>query len=581
MAITKNDLITNKHYYVSDRNVVLRKKENGSGAVNHLLLGDWLKYLGNTHDHTYKKRNKTYTDTYAFVRCRGDEGWLNISEFGSERALEVNFVDIGQGDGCHIVTPDDKILLIDAGKIGHMNRFLSWRYNLRGRNVKRAPDFDDSKPVDDPWPIDYVVMSHPDEDHYGGFQEVFENLKLSFSKIYHNGIIERPAPLPIPTTGIPANARKSLYRKDGIEYHTDVGGTFLVDDQRYLYDLVDSTTHLKDISETYPTTSKVLLTTIRALFKNSNGAKFKSLYKKMDALAESNFLDDFKSDTKFSLEILGPIREKISLDGKNIQTLRWFGAKSKDGETKNGHSVIFKGKYGKLSLLLGGDLNDKSQNFLLQSYSAEEKDIKTLDSIIKKISKKPKPWKASDQKKFDDAINAFVRTEAIGKDIFGVDVAKACHHGSQHVLDSFVKSVNASATVISSGDDEGYSHPRADALGAYGKFGYGRRPLIFSTELARSTREFTPRYQQYLALRGITLQIEAETDSKKKKALEKDLQAKKDRNVAVYGMITLRALGDKVIIAQKLERATKPQKKWDIYDLYYDEIEECYTYKSH
>src|SRR5687767_14023600 len=34
-----------------------------------------------------------------------------------------------------------------------------------------------------------------------------------------------------------------------------------------------------------------------------------------------------------------------------------------------------------------------------------------------------------------------------------------------------------------------YSHPRPDAVGAFGKFGRGDRPLIFSTELARSTRD--------------------------------------------------------------------------------------------
>jgi hypothetical protein len=49
--------------------------------------------------------------------------------------------------------------------------------------------------------------------------------------------------------------------------------------------------------------------------------------------------------------------------------------------------------------------------------------------------------------------------------------------------------VDATVTVLSSGDNEPYSHPRPDALGALGKHGRGLRPLIFSTELARSAKE--------------------------------------------------------------------------------------------
>jgi hypothetical protein len=42
--------------------------------------------------------------------------------------------------------------------------------------------------------------------------------------------------------------------------------------------------------------------------------------------------------------------------------------------------------------------------------------------------------------------------------------------------------VSASASVISSGDDENYAHPRPDVPGAFGKYSRGRRPLIFSND---------------------------------------------------------------------------------------------------
>ena len=80
--------------------------------------------------------------------------------------------------------------------------------------------------------------------------------------------------------------------------------------------------------------------------------------------------------------------------------------------------------------------------------------------------------------------------------------------------------INASATVVSSGDYESHSHPRPDALGAFGKHGRGERPLIFSTELARSTREFTPLVKHYDALRDYLQMIEATDDRDERNKLK-------------------------------------------------------------
>lgn len=116
MTLQVQDLIDEGTYFVAEPSVVLRATKTGSGGVNHLLMGDWLEYQGKHHVKKWKtdsgsERSKTYVK----VKCRGDQGWLELDEITDERALEVNFVDIGQGDGCHIVTPDDDVLLIDAG----------------------------------------------------------------------------------------------------------------------------------------------------------------------------------------------------------------------------------------------------------------------------------------------------------------------------------------------------------------------------------------------------------------------------------------------------------------------------------
>jgi hypothetical protein len=68
-----------------------------------------------------------------------------------------------------------------------------------------------------------------------------------------------------------------------------------------------------------------------------------------------------------------------------------------------------------------------------------------------------------------------------------VDIAKSCHHGSSDFTVEFMSLVSPWASVISSGDNESFSHPRADAIGCAGKYARGARPLVFSTELARST----------------------------------------------------------------------------------------------
>ena len=46
------------------------------------------------------------------------------------------------------------------------------------------------------------------------------------------------------------------------------------------------------------------------------------------------------------------------------------------------------------------------------------------------------------------------------------DVAKGCHHGSDDVSFEFLQAMGAACTVISSGDNEGHSHPRPTVVSA-------------------------------------------------------------------------------------------------------------------
>ena len=73
-------------------------------------------------------------------------------------------IDVGQGDSTLIVTPNDKTILIDGGG--------SPSYDV-GANIL-VPYLLDRKINK----IDYVMISHFDEDHVGGILSVLENLEV-------------------------------------------------------------------------------------------------------------------------------------------------------------------------------------------------------------------------------------------------------------------------------------------------------------------------------------------------------------------------------------------------------------------
>lgn len=78
--------------------------------------------------------------------------------------LNVHFIDVGQGDSCLIITPEDKKILIDGG--GDSN------YDV-GKNTL-LPYLLDRRVAK----IDYIIVSHFDSDHCDGLNAVVENIKV-------------------------------------------------------------------------------------------------------------------------------------------------------------------------------------------------------------------------------------------------------------------------------------------------------------------------------------------------------------------------------------------------------------------
>jgi beta-lactamase superfamily II metal-dependent hydrolase len=405
--------------------------------------------------------------------------------------LEVNFVDIGQGDGCFIVTPDDKFILIDAGQGDNMFRFLRWRFALK-KNPTRKIEFDTA------------IMSHPDSDHYAGFEPLFDSNQFTFNTLYHNGILEQ--------TG------------------EDVAGLGSLDaSKKYLLSIYPDRAALEAHVNNGELVGRGLLARVmRKALECAGGIRMLSV--------TDQWVPGYGEEADVSLQVIAPIPEVID-NGESAY--RIFGRPPyQKGPTKNGHSVVLKLRIGAVSMILGGDLNIPAEDYLLEHYAGDRASPEFPDKA---------------------------------RSVFRADVAKACHHGSADLSLDFLKAVDAVATIVSSGDDEPHCHPRPDALGAFGRHGRGERPLIFSTELARSAPEQIkdPNLIRKKVAELVTL-LSAAQDEEQRRKLASDIDAAVDldRSVAVYGMINVRTDGKNVIIAQKLERPRSlTGEKWDIHKL--------------
>ena len=80
--------------------------------------------------------------------------------------LKIYFVDVGQGDSCLIITPENKKILLDGGGSTSENNDVGKNVlipYLLNRGITK---------------LDYIIVSHFDTDHVGGLLTVMEKLKV-------------------------------------------------------------------------------------------------------------------------------------------------------------------------------------------------------------------------------------------------------------------------------------------------------------------------------------------------------------------------------------------------------------------
>ncbi len=361
------------------------------------------------------------------VRARGVAGKMNVSELTDQALLEVYFVDVGQGDGVLVRTPDGRHMLIDGG--------LERTKQLTGKN---AADFVDWKFFFDYGDcrirLDSLMASHSDNDHYGGLHDLVRTSEMAERELDCVGV-------DIKTFHHPGLSRwsKKAGHKQGLGVHKD--GAFI----QLLGDRADAEQAI--LKESAQQLSFPWKNFVADVLDNSKRTKVERVLVDRDALRSGAALPKlWRSKSGCHIRVLGPVAKKVG--GK--PALPDFGKKSFN---TNGHSICLRVDYGKARILLTGDLNTTSMDWLERCFGADRMGA----------------WEC--------------------------DVAKACHHGSHDISYRFLEKMRPAATVISSGDAEGHSHPRPEIVGASAVTGFVNvdrdrnrlvTPLIYMTEIERS-----------------------------------------------------------------------------------------------
>lgn len=469
------------------------------------------------HDENRKKFREVIWGDYLKVKKDLGDGWLEIDwaarsptkrrtlyirkeDTVARRPLEIIFVDVGQGDGAVLISPEtgdqERIVVIDAGEGGNMRAFLAARFQTyRGFDFAAA------------------VITHPDSDHYLGFQDLFADHGIGFATVYHNGLVERPV--------------SGTWEKLGGKPVKEPGAA-----AAYIGDLAVDHATAQAIFGGAPTTH-LFPQLMRAALDNPKIQDIRMLSAQHATIEDgAAWMPGFapSDDRGYTIRVLAPVVEE-GPDG--TAALRQLGSYN---ETKNGHSVILRLQYGAFSVLFGGDLNEGAERFLLQHYTGTDTFPKT-------------------------GTPAYDEMVAKARAVFGADVMKSCHHGSEKVTDAFLDAVNPAAFIISSGDGEGHVHPRPDLLGRLGRFGRGGAPVILSTELQRSSRPAEAKGAVDKLLASIDKLAAGTLPAAKVAQLKAEVKTLARSNVEVYGAIYLKTDGERLITAFRIEDASET-KKW-------------------
>lgn len=312
--------------YVGGETARLDTEHAGGKRIMDLLWGDRVRVL-----EVSGARTK--------VQARGKTGWVDSADLGGRSLLELYFIDVGQGDGVLIRTPDDRHVMIDGG--------FKRSAQPTGKN---AADFVDWKFAKDYGrnhiQLDAMIASHNDADHYGGLWDLVnpdetEELDLHDVRV-------------------------------GAFYHAGVGWWRDPGQERWLGPTQDG--FLTRLMGRRPSIGPIL-------GGNGTGPKLQGEWGKfmqcvydlgcpIERLSHvTRHLPGFEETPgKASIRVLGP----VEFGSGQSSLLRWYGSNS---QSTNGNSILLRVDFGRARILLTGDLNLKSQQALLADYTGERQEL--------------------------------------------------------------------------------------------------------------------------------------------------------------------------------------------------------------
>ena len=370
------------------------------------------------------------------AHARGFEGWVDEDHVGADALLEVYFIDVGQGDGALVKTPDGRHIMIDGGYEGERQ--------ITGKN---AADFVDWKFFYDyghhSSHLDAMIASHCDADHYGGLSDLLNSsskaqaeldvAEVEVDRFFHAGV----------SWWEPTDDEISDFDLKGDARDRWLGPT----QQGYLTRLLGNGQGAIDRSDSdaVPKLQGNWRTFIaRVGRKTSNITRLGLHHGDIDT---PQYVPGWSPDDQApaTVRVFGP----INYTRAGAPAVRDYAV---DSQNTNGHSLLLRIDYDHARVLMTGDLNKNSMQTIRVRFGEHMREL-------------------------------------------ACDVAKACHHGSEDVSYSFLADLKPAATVISSGDAEGHAHPRPVIIAVSGLTGHVQvdgendeliTPLVYATEIERS-----------------------------------------------------------------------------------------------